>query len=62
MAGHELPEPTDTDFGIDAVRENPPGPVDTDFGIGAVGEKAPLGHEVGEGLGEFVWYANCNLF
>ena len=50
MAGHELPEPIDTDFGIDAVRENPPGPVDTDFGIGAVGEKVPLPSPLGAGF------------
>ena len=49
MAGHELPEPADTDFGIDAVRENPSAQVDTDFGIGAVGEKVPLPSPLGAG-------------
>jgi hypothetical protein len=44
MAGHELPGPVDTDFGIDAVRENSSAPVDTDFGIGAVREKTPSPH------------------
>ena len=41
MAGHEPPEPVDTDFGIDAVRKNPPEPADTDFGIGTVREIPP---------------------
>ena len=33
MAGPKLPEPVDTDFGIDAVRENPP-PLPSPLGAG----------------------------
>jgi transcriptional regulator with XRE-family HTH domain len=49
MAGHDLPGPVDTDFGIDVVGENPSAPVDTDFGIGAVRERAPLPSPLGAG-------------
>jgi len=49
MAGHEPSGPVDTDFGIDAVRENPSEPADTNFGIGAVREKTPLPSPLGAG-------------
>jgi transcriptional regulator with XRE-family HTH domain len=41
VKGVELPEPADTDFGIDAVGEIVARPADTDFGIDAVGEIPP---------------------
>ena len=40
VQGVELPEPSDTDFGIEAVDEIVARPADTYFGIGAVGEIA----------------------
>ena len=49
MEGVELPEPADTDFGIEPVTEIVPGPSDTDFGIGPSARIPPRPSPLGAG-------------